>query len=270
MTIRLRPLHQQVMVITGASSGIGLATRNRLVLNRIVDEITERGGRATCVTADVSRFPDVRRIAEHAINQFGRIDTWVNNAAVSIYGKVVEVSLQDHRRLFEVNYWGYVYGMLIAYEQMRRNGGSIINLASVLADRSIPMQGPYCATKAAIKNLTDSFRMELEREHIPISVSLIKPSAIDTPYKDHARNYMDVKAQNPPPVYAPQLVAKAILHCAEHVQRDLYVGGGGRLIAAIGNTFPTLTDHAMKQLMAKLQRTDKPVEWPDEHALYKP
>src|SRR5690606_33640866 len=112
--------------------------------------------------------------------------------------------------------------------------------------------------------------MEVQRDGYPISVSLIKPAAIDTPYKDHARNYMDVRAKNPPPVYAPRLVAEAILHCAEHHRRDVYVGGGGRAVSTGGSLFPGLSDVIMQWVMPWLQRTKEPAEKPDQHALWEP
>ncbi|MEX0655257.1 MAG: SDR family oxidoreductase [Phycisphaeraceae bacterium] len=288
----LKPLSEQVLVITGGSSGIGLTTarlavehgarvvlaaRNEQVQQRIVDELNDLiPEHAVAVIADVSQEADVRRIADTAVNRFGGFDTWVNNAAVSIYGPIMEIPLEDQRRLFEVNYWGYVYGSRIAIEHLRDRdhgrGGALINVGSVIGDRAIPDQGPYCASKHAIKGFTEALRMEVEQEGWPVSISLIKPSSIDTPYKAHAKNLLERKPKNPPPVYAPQTVAKAILHCAQYPRRDVFVGGGGRAVAAIGWLLPRLTDLVMERTMRNLQMTDTPAEPIDRehHSLYKP
>src|SRR3954466_1499031 len=150
-----------------------------------------------------------------AIQAFGRIDTWVNNAGVGIWGRIEELSEADMRQLFETNFWGQVYGSLVALSQLRQHGGALINIGSVTSDRSIPLQGIYSASKHAIKGFTDALRMELEEEGAPVSVTLIKPSAIDTPYFQHAKNYMSVQPKPPAPVYAPEVVANAILRAAE-------------------------------------------------------
>jgi len=273
MGIQLKKLDVQVVVITGATSGIGLVTartaakryaklvlaaRNEDALKKLTDEINEAGGDAMYVVADVGNEADVRKIAEEALGRFGRFDTWINNAGVSIYGKLDEISTEDHRRLFETNYWGVVYGSLAAAEYLRKNGGAIINVGSVLSDRAIPLQGAYCASKHAVKGFTDALRMELEEEDAPVSVTLIKPSAIDTPYKDHAKKYLEVEPENPPPVYAPETVAEAILYSAENPERDVFVGGGGKALAALGEYAPRVTDKVMGMTMFDLQKTDEP------------
>src|SRR5436305_7369106 len=240
---RLKKLSEQTIVITGASSGIGLVTarmaakqgarlvlaaRSEEALRQLVDEIRTEGGEAVYVVADVGHEDDVLRIRDAAMRSFGGFDTWVNNAGVSIYGRVLDVSLADHRKLFETNYWGLVHGSRIAAEHLKQRGGAIINVGSSLSDRAIPLQGTYCASKHAVKGFTDALRMELEEEGAPISVTLIKPSAIDTPYKDHAKNYLPQEPKNPPPVYAPETVAHAILRAATHPVRDVFVGGAAK------------------------------------------
>jgi short-subunit dehydrogenase len=285
MNVRLKRLNEQVIVITGASSGIGLVTarmaaqrgarlvlaaRNEEALRELVDEIKAAGGEATFVDADVTQEEEVERIARAAVERFGGFDTWVNNAGVSIYGRVLDVSIDDHRQLFETNYWGLVHGSRVACEHLKQRGGALINIGSVLSDRAIPLQGTYCASKHAVKGYTDALRMELEEEGAPISVTLIKPSAIDTPYREHAKNYLPVEPQNPPPVYAPETVAEAILHCAEHPERDVYVGGGGRALSAMGENAPRLTDKVMERTMFGLQQTDKPANASRKEGLYYP
>ena len=199
MNLTLRPVHEQVIVITGASSGIGLVTaklaarrgarvvlaaRNERDLVIAVDDIRAHGGRAVYHVADVADPAQVQGIADTAMREFNQVDTWVNNAGVAVYGRLTQVHLEDMRRQFDVNYWGQVYGSLAAVPLLARQGGTLINVASALADRAIPLQGNYCAAKHALKAFTDALRMELEEEGSPISVTLVKPGSIDTPLFD--------------------------------------------------------------------------------------
>jgi short-subunit dehydrogenase len=273
MSLRLKPVHQQTIVITGASSGIGLTTarmaakggarlvlaaRSEDALARLVDELGGEGNQAAHVVADVTRPDDVRAIAERAQEAFGGFDTWVNNAGVSIYGRLDEVPVEDMRKLFDTNVWGVVYGSLEAARHLKTRGGALINIGSVLSDRAILLQGAYSASKHAVKGFTDALRMELENEGAPVSVTLVKPSAINTPYPEHAKNYMDRAATVPPPVYAPEVVARAILHAAAHPQRDVIVGGGGKQMSAMGYYAPGLMDTVMEKVFAPMQKRDAP------------
>src|SRR5215204_5981904 len=272
MKYRLLPLNEQVVVITGASSGIGLVTakqaaasgarvvlvaRNAHDLAHAVDDIRRSGGRAIHVVADVADAAQVERVAEAAIREFGCIDTWVNNAAVSMYGRVMELAIEDMRRQMDVNYWGYVYGSRIAVQRMRASGGSLINVASALSDRAIPLQVNYCAAKHAIKAFTDGLRMELEEEGVPISVTLVKPASIDTPFFDKAKTYLGVEPQPVPPVYAPEVVADVILRAAQHPLRELIAGGSGAKLSA-ARFAPRLADLYMERWTFDSQHTDKP------------
>jgi short-subunit dehydrogenase len=270
---KLKKLKEQVIVITGASSGIGLVTarmaaekgarlvlasRSEDALRQLTDEVKASNVEAVYVVADVSRQEEVQRIGDKAIEHFGGFDTWVNNAGVSVYGTLLEVSLEDMRRVFETNVWGVVHGSLVAARHLRQNGGAIINIGSTLSDRAIPVQGIYSASKHAVKGFTDALRMELEAEKAPVSVTLVKPAGINTPYTRHAKNYMDVEPKNPPPVYAPEVVAEVILHCATHPVRDVFAGAGGKFISAQGYYAPRLTDRFMERFTLKQQRTDQP------------
>ncbi len=262
MKIILRPLREQVVVITGASSGIGLATarlaadqgaalvlaaRSETALRHLAEEIERRGGRAAYVVADVGREEQVGLIAQQAIARFGGFDTWINNAGVGVYGRMDEVSVADMRRSFETNLWGQIYGSREALGHLRRRGGgAIINLGSEVSERAVPLQGIYCAGKAAVKSFTEALRMELEQEGAPISVTLIKPGQIDTPFTVNARNYLRSEPHHVPPVYAPEAVAHAILHAASHPVREVFVGGGARALAAAGRIAPGLTDRLME------------------------
>jgi NAD(P)-dependent dehydrogenase (short-subunit alcohol dehydrogenase family) len=270
MTPRLKPLDQQTIVITGATSGNGLATareavlrgaavvlaaRNAEALETIRMDLTGRGGRVAVCVADVANEEDVERIAETAITEFGGFDSWVNDAAAATYGKMEDLSLEDHRRIFDVNYFGVLKGSLVAARHLReRHGGAIINLGSVLSDRAMILQGPYSASKHAVQAATDALRMELEQDRAPVSVTLIKPGSIDTPYPEHARNYMDAPPRLPPPLYDPALVADAILFACENPRRTLYVGGGGYLVSLMGRVAPRTTDMLMEAVGTRAQQ----------------
>jgi len=263
MSFTAKLVHRQVIVITGATSGIGLATayaaarqgarvvlvaRNKAALAKVARVIEAEGGQALTVVADVSERRQLEAVSKAAIRAFGGYDTWVNNAGVGIFAKVEEIDEADHRRVFDVNYFGLVNGSLIAAAYFRRHGGTIVNLGSILSEVSFPLQGSYSATKAAIRSFTDALRLELAHDRAPVAVSLIKPAAIATPFAEHARNYMDHEPKLPPPLYAPEDVAAAILHAAEHGGRDYTVGGGGHLITALGAALPKLLDWGSARL----------------------
>jgi NAD(P)-dependent dehydrogenase (short-subunit alcohol dehydrogenase family) len=268
MALKLKPVSEQVIVITGASSGIGLATaklaaergarvvlsaRTREALAQVVDEIKQAGGQAVFVESDVSNRADLDRVAATALDRFGRIDSWVNNAGVGIWGLIDEVSEADMRRLFETNFWGTVYGCQIAAAHLRSNGGAIINIGSLTSDRAFPVQGIYSASKHAMKGFTDALRMELEHEGAPISVTLIKPASIGTPMPQHVKDYSDREPKLPPPIYAPEDVAKTILHAAEYPVRDAFIGSGARAMSMLGNVAPRLLDWVSAKFLVPAQ-----------------
>jgi NAD(P)-dependent dehydrogenase (short-subunit alcohol dehydrogenase family) len=214
------------------------------------------------VAADVADFDAVKRVATTAIREYGGFDTWVNNAGVSIYGRIQDVGLMDARRLFETNYWGVVHGTLAAVAHLKERGGALINIGSILSDTGYPLQGHYSASKHAVKGFTDSLRLELESAEAPISVSLVQPAAIDTPYPEHAKSYLGVEPKHTPPVYAPEVVARAILSCAERPTRDVLVGGGAKLLNAIERFAPRMGDR-FKEATAEGQRSDRPARFED-------
>jgi len=286
MAIRLRKLHDQVMVITGATSGIGLTTarmaaargarlvlaaRSKEALNELADEMRSRGVMVETVAADVGEIADVERIGQKAIDRFGRIDTWVNNAGISVFGRLEEIAPQDHHRLFQTNFWGTVNGSLEAARRMKhRGGGAIINVGSEVSERAIPMQGMYASSKHAVKGFTDALRMELEKENAPLQVTLVRPAAIDTMFAVHAKNYMDKEPALPPPIYAPEVVADAILYCAEHPKRDIYAGGASKMISAGSKLMPAMFDRYMNASMFKQQKSERPTAPNRRDSLYKP
>lgn len=269
MSIKLKPLAKQVIVVTGATSGNGLAiaeqavkagaavvavARNADALDALRARLSADGSRvATCV-ADVSDMAAVERIAATAIETFGGFDSWINNAGTGTYGTLEQVPIEDHRRVFDVNYFGTLHGSLVAARHLRGRGGAIVNVGSILGDRAILQQGPYCATKHAVQALTDTLRMELEREGAGISVTLVKPGAIDTSFPEHARNFMDSPPRLPPPLYVPEVVADAVLFACAHPKRTLYAGGGGLLSSIFSQAAPRLADLAMEMVGTTAQQ----------------
>lgn len=284
MSIELLPIEQQVIVITGASSGIGLATalmaakkgakvvlaaRSDETLDEIVREITSAGGEAMAVHCDVANRAELQALADAAIARFGRIDTWVNNAGLSIYGRLEEISEQDARRLFDVNFWGVVNGSIVALPLLRARGGALINVGSEVSDAVVPLQGMYSATKHAVKGYTDALRVEVEEvDKAPVSITLIQPTAVDTPFPQHARNYMDKEAKLPSPQIDADKVAEAILDAATHHRRDVKVGAMSKINTTVAKVAPKLGDKMSKTYVEK-QQYDEPPRNP-EGTLYQP
>ena len=259
MSLKLKPLSEQIIVVTGASSGIGLATalraakagaqvvlasRNEPALKQIVDGITAEGGNAIYVVTDVSKHAEVDNLAQQTIAHFGTFDTWVNNAGLGLWGRFEEVSDEDHRQLFDINFWGIVYGSVTALRTLRQHGGALINLGSVASDFAFPMQSMYSVTKHAILGYTDALRRELLDERAPVSVTLIQPASIGTPFHEHAKNYTGRAKKLPPPVYAPEDVARAILYAAEHPKRSIHIGGAGKIMSIADKLLPSINDKA--------------------------
>ncbi|MFL5761131.1 MAG: SDR family oxidoreductase [Thermomicrobiales bacterium] len=276
-----RAVAEQVVVITGASSGIGretaiafgrqgasvvLAARNETALNEVAREVERLGGQALPVVTDVAVWEQVERLAGQAVARFGRIDTWVNNAAISIYATVEQLTPDEIERVLRVNLLGQIYGMKAALPHLRRqHQGMIINVASELAERAVPLQSAYCAAKHGIKGFTAALRMELAYEQSGIAVTLVLPSSINTPLFANARSKLGVKPKPIAPVYEPRTVAEAILFAAEHPRRDIYVGGGGKFLSMLQRMSPSLVDRFMLQggQAFNQQRTEVPDDGQD-------
>ena len=274
--LKLKPLSEQVVVITGASSGIGLATaklaaergarvvlaaRSREALASAVDQINQAAGpdRASFIEADVGNHEDHEKIAAFAVGRYGRIDTWVNNAGVLVFGKLEELSEADMRQLFEINFWGTVHGSLVATRHLRVEGGALINVGSLESDRGLPLQGIYAASKHAVKGFTEALRMELQAEGAPISVTLVKPGTIATPLPQHARVTGDKEPQFPPPLYSAEEAARVILSAAEKPMREAYVGGAARLFGSLAAVAPKAVDWISEKFLMPGQISERPV-----------
>lgn len=277
MARSLKPLSQQVMVITGASSGIGLAAammaaeqgakvvlaaRSADALYSIVQDIKGAGGEAVYVVADVADRQQVQAIATAAIAAFGRIDTWVNDAGVSIYGRLDEVKDEDSRRLFDVNFWGLVNGSLVALEYLHASGGALINVGSEVSEAIVPLQGMYSASKHAVKGFTDALRVEIEEvDKAPVAITLIQPTAVDTPYPQHAKNYMTREPKLPSPQIDPARVAQAILDAACTHRRNVKVGLQATLNTTLSKVAPKIGDKIAARYVDR-QHYDEPPRHP--------
>jgi NADP-dependent 3-hydroxy acid dehydrogenase YdfG len=249
MAAKLKTLAEQVIVLTGASSGIGLCTaqlaaqhgarlvliaRSTRVLDTLVGIIGHSGGSAICIAADVAVREEVLGAARTAVARFGRIDTWVNNAGVSIYGRLDQISETDGRRLFDVNFWGVVNGSLAALPHLAA-GGALINVGSELPDDDLPLQGMYSSSKHAVKGFTDALRTEMvDVDHAPVSITLIQPAAADVSYPQQGRAQMVAVPDLPAPAPDPMLVAKAILKAATEGGRDVKVHQSGSAVTRSG------------------------------------
>ncbi|HWH13203.1 MAG TPA: SDR family oxidoreductase [Miltoncostaeaceae bacterium] len=285
MATNRKPVDAQVIVITGATSGIGLATARqaaeegaRLVLvarddeglRQVAEDLDPSGTRVRWMTADVADRDAMDRVAGLAREAFGGVDTWVNNAGASAYGLLEETPLADAHRIFATNYWGVVNGALAALPELRRSGGVLINIGSVLGDRAVSLQGHYSASKHAVKGFTDALRVELERDGAGVAVTHVKPSSIATPYPEHAADHMDRETDLPPPLYAPEVVARAVLACAVRPRRDVYVGAAGPMLGGFGTLAPRLMDRYVRHIAHDQQRADAPREPGRREGLHAP
>ncbi|HEX8489156.1 MAG TPA: SDR family oxidoreductase [Propionibacteriaceae bacterium] len=274
MRIKLKPLNEQVVVVLGASSGIGrasalalaargakvvVAARSQKGLVSLVAQITAAGGQATYVLCDVADYAQVRQVASIAVQTYGRIDTWVNCAALSLFAHFEETTPEEYRRLMEVNYLGHVHGALAALPRLREGGGgSLIAISSVESIVSLPLHAAYSASKHAVEGAMDALRRDLMAEKAPISVTSIKPATINTPLFTNSRSRMDVKPKGPPPIYQPNVVADCVVYAAEHPVRDLFAGGSGRMMALQQFTAPRQMDLYMAKIATRQERTKEP------------
>ena len=272
--MKLKPIKDQVVVIVGATSGIGretayllaelgaklvLAGRSLSELQKLASEIQRQGGQVEIVEADVSDFNQVKGIAERAIEAYGRIDTWAHIAGVTLYATFEKTSPEEFKRIVDVNLMGQAYGAMAALPYLRAQGrGALIHISSVEGRRPLPLQSAYGASKHGMVAFLNSLRMELEQEGAPISVTNIMPAGINTPLFNKALTKMGVLPRPIPPVYEPVVAAEAVVYAAEHPVREMFVGGAGKGLGLMQRLPPGLADAAMRRIGFVGQLTNQP------------
>jgi NAD(P)-dependent dehydrogenase (short-subunit alcohol dehydrogenase family) len=263
-------LEDKVSVVTGGGSGLGEAMALRLaragarvaVLEVNVDaaELTAKLAAGVAVPCDVSDSASVDAAAAEVEAKLGPIDVWVNNAMVTIFSPLHEITPEEYRRATEVTYLGTVWGTMSALRRMRpRNSGTIVQVGSALAYRGIPLQSPYCAAKHAIQGLNDSLRTELLHEGSKVHVTMVQMPALNTPQFDWCRTRMGRESQPVPPIFQPEVAAEAIVWASEHRRREMYVGLP-TVVAIIGNKISGLAaDYYLAKNGVDSQLTDEPI-----------
>ena len=284
--MKLKPVEEQVVALMGASSGIGreaalrfarrgarvvVSARGEEGLDSLVEEIESAGGEATAVAADAAEFDQVKAVAERAVEEYGRLDTWVHLAAISVFARFDETTPEEFRRAIEVDLLGQAYGALAALPHLKREGrGALVHVTSVVARRAVPLQSAYCAAKHGVDGFLESLRVELRREGWSIGVTNVMPAAINTPFFDNARTKLGVKPKGFPPMYSPGVVADATLYAAERAPRDIVAGGAAKPMILGQRLSPRLMDAIMLHGGFESQMTDEPKPENAPDALFGP
>ncbi|MGY1610126.1 MULTISPECIES: SDR family oxidoreductase [unclassified Geodermatophilus] len=275
-----RPLSEQVVVVLGASSGIGRATALEFVrrgvtrivvasrsveaLATLVDDLRERPAEAVAVPTDITDDDAVATLAQDAEERFGRVDTWVTVPAVSVYATVADTTMAEFRRVTEVNYLGHVAAAKAAVPVLERDGGGVlVGIGSVESHRALPLHAAYSASKAAVRLFYDALRMELTDAGSPVSVCTVLPASIATPFFEHSRSRTGSMPKPPPPVYAPELVAEAVVRLAEHPRREVPVGDAAFGFLTGQKVSPALTDALLSVVGPRAQTSDRPDDGTD-------
>lgn len=271
----LKPISEQVVVVFGASSGIGretaiqfarrgakviVAARSKEGLSTLVESIERAGGKAAYQIADVADEAQVKAVAQKAVDTFGRLDTWVHCAAISIYATAENTTSEEFRRVHEINFLGTVHGVQAALPHLKKEGrGALICISSVEGKRAFPLQAAYSASKHAIIAFLDALRVELKHEgQNKISVTNVMPAGINTPFFNQARTKLGVKPMPAPPIYHPSVVAETILHAAENPTRDICAGGASKMFIALQRLSPALVDAMVLKMGFESQKTSEP------------
>jgi NAD(P)-dependent dehydrogenase (short-subunit alcohol dehydrogenase family) len=278
--VRKKPLSEQVLVVTGASSGLGRAiarlagerrakvvvtARNPEALDNCVAEIERAGSEALAVPADCAAQEQVERVVALAMEHFGRIDTYVANAIVTVYSEVARLEPDELRRVIDVNFFGVAYGFWASLPHLRESRGTFLHVSSALAYRGIPLQGAYCASKAGLRAFLESARVEEQKAGTGVAVSLVLPGAINTPQFDRDRQKIGYQPQPVPPIYQPEPFAEATLRCAEQPVRELPISWGAQKLLWGQKLSPRAGDWVLRRTGWKSQHTGelKPVDAPD-------
>ena len=267
-----KPLSEQVVVVAGGSYGLGRAIAElaaqrgaRVVIGARTREALDSAGVELALETDVAERSQVERLVAATVERFGRIDTYVANAMVTVYAEAHRLEDDELRRVFDVNFFGSVYGYWAALPHLRESRGTFVQIASALSYRGIPLQAAYCATKAALRTFLESARVELEKEGSGVDVSVILPGAINTPQFDRARQKIGLQPQPVPPIYQPEPFAEAVVHCFEHPIRELPVGWGAQKLLWGQKLSPRAGDLILLRNGWESQHTPdrKPVDSPD-------
>jgi NAD(P)-dependent dehydrogenase (short-subunit alcohol dehydrogenase family) len=278
--VKKKPLSEQVIVVTGASSGLGRAIargagergakvvvtgRNEEALQNCVAEIERAGSEAFAVRADQAEQEQVGRVVAEAVERFGRIDTYVANAIVTVYAEAERLEPDELRRVIDVNFFGVVYGFWAALPHLRESKGTFLHVSSALAYRGIPLQAAYCSSKAAARTFLESARVEEQKAGSGVAISLVLPGAINTPQFDRDRQKIGYQPQPVPPIYQPEPFAAATLRCAERPVRELPVSWGAQKLLWGQKLAPRAGDFVLRRIGWKNQHTDEPksVDAPD-------
>jgi NAD(P)-dependent dehydrogenase (short-subunit alcohol dehydrogenase family) len=275
-----------VVVVTGASAGVGravarayghrgarvgLVARGRDGLEGARREVEAAGGRALVLPTDVAD-PDAVEAAAAAVEaELGPLDIWVNNAMLSVFSPVKEMTAAEYRRVTEVTYLGYVHGTLAALRRMLpRDHGVIVQVGSALAYRAIPLQSAYCAGKHAVQGFTDALRTELLHDRSRVRVTTVQLPALNTPQFGWVRTRLPRKPQPVPPIYQPEVAAEAIVWAAEHDRPELYVGMPTVKTILGTRVMPRLLDHYLARVGYEGQQHDGPVDPDRRDNLWEP
>jgi NAD(P)-dependent dehydrogenase (short-subunit alcohol dehydrogenase family) len=279
-------LKDEVVVITGASAGLGRATAREFgrhgakvgLIARGVDgleaakrEIESAGGSALVLPLDVADAGAVEKAAAAVEQEFGSIDIWVNNAMTSVFSPVREMQPEEYKRVTEVTYLGVVYGTLAALKRMLpKDQGTIVQVGSALAYRSIPLQSAYCAAKHAIAGFTDSLRCELIHEKSNVRITMVQMPALNTPQFGWVKSRLKHKARPVPPIFQPEVGARAIYWAANHSRREIYAGWP-TVEAIVGNKLaPSLLDRYLGRTGFASQQTSEPEDSNRPNNLWQP
>jgi short-subunit dehydrogenase len=265
---------REVVVITGASAGVGRATvqefarrgaivcvvargENRLEQTR--QDIESLGGVARIFSVDVADHEKMMNVADAVVAEFGRIDIWINNAMVSVFSPFQEMTAEEFRRVTDVTYHGFVYGTMAALKHMRaRNKGTIVQVGSALAYRGIPVQSAYCGAKHAIQGFTESLRSELYHDKVNVWLTMVQLPAVNTPQFEWTRSRLPCRSKPVPPIYQPEIAARAIHWAAHHRRREVNVGITSSVVIFGNKWAPGLGDHYLAfQGYGAQQRNEK-------------
>lgn len=281
-----KPVSEQVIVVMGASSGIGrettlrfakkgaklvVSSRNQNDLNSLVAEIEREGGKAVAIAADVADSEQVKKVADKAVTEYGRLDTWVHVAATSIYASFEDTKPDEFKRVIEVNLLGQVYGAQAALPYLRQtDNGGLIHVSSIEGKVPLPFQSAYASAKHGIIGFLDVLRLELKKEGVPISVTNVMPASINTPLFNQVITRLGVKPMPVPPIYEPGVVADVILYAAEHPARDMVAGGAGKVLILMKRLSPSLLDAFLLRTAFKGQKTKEAKTDTAPNNLYQP